>query len=693
MIHAWVFATVLAADPVLSGGAFAGMNPGDSRPYHLDPNERAAIDAAIQRGSSWLLARQGKDGTFLPGSQESPCPLPLTAMALWALAEAAPSEVCMDQAISAALETLLRHRQPAGGIYDPACGLSVYSSGVASQALRACLGRQETPGARNALVEVEAFLARRSSPESMVDARAAPLTSLDALAVARTLEDQRVGLSSAQQAATKFLSRTLRSSGKGVASGRGREGSRVGARAHAFAYEDVLPLVFEPLRPNEPRLQKARDAIERYYTLDRNPDLTKRYGPLGFFPGTQGLYYYYLVLARTLGAFESPIVPTPRGPRTDWVRELTEKLLSLQEPQGLWQNKDPRWWESEPVLVTSYALLALRISRDTRGMKPTESKVSSVDSALARGRSWIQARQLPDGSFAAGPEAGPVLPTALALWALASSRTPVGEAELLRASAALFAHRRADGGLYEHAGPRGLLESEAARHALAAVDARVESDQVKSFLRELEQFLAAERKKELERFASQKPEPPLPDVTGLRGPEAHAVEFLRRLREGAASRQGVLSPGTRTARLREAEDVVPLRVFSSLSARNAAVVAARDAIRASWPLDASKGRVVEPFGDAKLLPEDASNTFKYFVATRVLGALGDPVLELADGSRIQWREAITDRLTRLQSSDGSWSTGSGSATTPRIAPPGDALLETSYALITLNALEALSLPP
>ena len=49
----------------------------------------------------------------------------------------------------------------------------------------------------------------------------------------------------------------------------------------------------------------------------------------------------------------------PQGKKIDWRKELTEKLLSLQKPDGSWVSENGRWMEKDPVLVTCYAVSAL----------------------------------------------------------------------------------------------------------------------------------------------------------------------------------------------------------------------------------------------------------------------------------------------------------------------------------------------
>ncbi len=108
---------------------------------------------------------------------------------------------------------------------------------------------------------------------------------------------------------------------------------------------------------------RARAALTAWYTPDRNPDLTRRYGQAGFQSGTQGLFYYYFVVARTLTTFSQDKLVTADGVSHDWASELSSRLLRLQQPDGAWANVDGVWWESEPVLATSYALLTLKLCR------------------------------------------------------------------------------------------------------------------------------------------------------------------------------------------------------------------------------------------------------------------------------------------------------------------------------------------
>ncbi len=73
----------------------------------------------------------------------------------------------------------------------------------------------------------------------------------------------------------------------------------------------------------------------------------------------QGLFYYYHSFAKALSALGETRLEDAAGVQHDWKSELTQKLQTLQQPNGSWVNPADRWYEGDPNLVTAYCLLAL----------------------------------------------------------------------------------------------------------------------------------------------------------------------------------------------------------------------------------------------------------------------------------------------------------------------------------------------
>ncbi len=126
----------------------------------------------------------------------------------------------------------------------------------------------------------------------------------------------------------------------------------------SMTYSGFKSYLYANLSHDDPRVVMAHDWLRRHYTLDENPGM-----------GMQGYYYYLVTMSRSLNAWGSTTI-TPikadgtAGEPRDWANDLIDKLASLQKADGSFTNDADRWMEGNPVLVTSYALLALQNAID-----------------------------------------------------------------------------------------------------------------------------------------------------------------------------------------------------------------------------------------------------------------------------------------------------------------------------------------
>ncbi len=123
----------------------------------------------------------------------------------------------------------------------------------------------------------------------------------------------------------------------------------------SMSYAGLKSYIYADLKKDDPRVAAAVNWLKRNYTLEENPGL-----------GQQGLFYYYHTLAKALTAYGDDSFTDTAGKTHDWRHELMKKLVSLQKFEGFWQNDNNRWWENDPVLVTSYSLLTIEILQARR---------------------------------------------------------------------------------------------------------------------------------------------------------------------------------------------------------------------------------------------------------------------------------------------------------------------------------------
>ncbi|MCK6472811.1 MAG: terpene cyclase/mutase family protein [Planctomycetes bacterium] len=134
----------------------------------------------------------------------------------------------------------------------------------------------------------------------------------------------------------------------------GRDGKKILKSYGLMSYAALKAFILMEVSKDDPKVQSAWKWVRNNYTLDENRNI-----------GADGLYYYYLTMAKALSAYGAPFVETPDGSKHNWARELSDRLLSLQRMDGSWVNHaSSKWLESDSVMVTAFAIRTLAICRE-----------------------------------------------------------------------------------------------------------------------------------------------------------------------------------------------------------------------------------------------------------------------------------------------------------------------------------------
>jgi squalene-hopene/tetraprenyl-beta-curcumene cyclase len=132
------------------------------------------------------------------------------------------------------------------------------------------------------------------------------------------------------------------------------DGKKMWRSYGSMTYAGFKSLLYCGLAHQDPRVKAALGWIKRNWTLDENPGLRAN-NPTA---AMHGIYYYFHAMARALAAYGEPVLIDETGLPHDWRIEMTAKIASLERPDGSWAG-EKRWMEDNPVLGTSFSVLAL----------------------------------------------------------------------------------------------------------------------------------------------------------------------------------------------------------------------------------------------------------------------------------------------------------------------------------------------
>jgi squalene-hopene/tetraprenyl-beta-curcumene cyclase len=341
----------------------------------LNPELMQQVKASVTKGTAYLQKNQKANGSWSEAGMPA-----LTGLPLWALASSG-LPACKENA-DKAVTFLIDNQKSDGGIYvdqpdKKGGGLGNYNTSICVTALHATGRRDLVP----AILKARTYIASsqhfgdddhsggfgydKNNKRSYTDLNNTTF-SMDAMRRTQSLEDMRpAGEKRADvnwDAALKYVEKMQNKEGEtkgGFAYNTDDPKSGVTTNANgtvmlraygSMTYAGVLSLLHANLDKNDPRVQSAFGYASKFWTVDEHPG-----------QGQQGLYFYYNIMARALNAASVDKLPKSSG-EIAWREEMIKKVLSLQKPDGSWANENNRWWENDPVLATSYALLALEFA-------------------------------------------------------------------------------------------------------------------------------------------------------------------------------------------------------------------------------------------------------------------------------------------------------------------------------------------
>ncbi|MEO0965015.1 MAG: prenyltransferase/squalene oxidase repeat-containing protein [Planctomycetota bacterium] len=368
----------------------------------LDAERRADARAAIDRGIAYLVERQAEDGSWSSGPGPAITALALRVMLLQPGIDAA------DPAAAKAIQYILAHRQPDGGIYGDI--LPNYNTAISVSALSLLTNH---PEAADAVAGAQDFLRSLQWQVGMTDpdgrtideshpyyggagyggsgrpdmsntnlmlqalhdsgldcndpafqralvfiARCQGIASNDLYADAidrdggfiysTSINKDLIGVPESK--ANPVLMKELVDEG---AAGRDVSGLRTYG---SMTYAGFKSYLYADLPPDDERVAAALAWISDNYDFTRNPGMPEP-------ARLQGLYYYWMTAGRALDAWGATYVDTADGPR-DWANDLIGTVTAAQREDGSWANAEPRWMESNPEMATCFALIALHAAID-----------------------------------------------------------------------------------------------------------------------------------------------------------------------------------------------------------------------------------------------------------------------------------------------------------------------------------------
>ncbi len=381
-------ALLLAAVPVPDARAQEERIPKPGAAGNL--SLKLEIERAIERGRTWLEQQQDAE----TGAWSDPSQPALTALPVMAILGDPNRELAkpLPESVEKGYAFILKNQKADGGIYGK--GLATYNTALSITALTLSGKQEHLPviaRARRLLINQQQDFDKRGVNDNLFDGGIGyggsyahsdlsnTHLALEALyyskkVLADTEFDETSEFDLDWNGAIEFVSRcqnseeTAKTLGDWAGLRKEDEGGfvyfpgdtksdeialpdgRTALRSYgSMSYAGLLSFIYAELSEDDPRVTAVRKWLSRNYTVDENPGME-----------AQGLFYYFHTMAKALSASRTGKIDLADGRKVDWRQELAVKLFDQQQRDGSWINQGSnRWMEDDPVLVTSYALLAL----------------------------------------------------------------------------------------------------------------------------------------------------------------------------------------------------------------------------------------------------------------------------------------------------------------------------------------------
>jgi squalene-hopene/tetraprenyl-beta-curcumene cyclase len=376
---------ILAVAAFLVPALFAADDPIPKDGKNL--SLRNEIQIAIDKGLAYLKAQQKPDGSWSDAEQTNPA---LTALPLVAF-QREPSGKNLKETpefMKKGYAYLRSKVQPDGGIYVK--GLSNYNTSTALLALMSSGEPKDEALCKNAYNFIVAQQASNMTNPAVdggisygptgtsrqhpdLDNTLVGLEALRAYRNSRPAVELAAGKDLNWEAAIGFITRCQNLPGANTekwasddpankggfiyfpgdskAGEQKLDDGRTALRSYGtMTYAGLLSFIYADLKKDDARVVAALDWLKKNYTLEENPGMQRA-----------GLFYYYHLMTKGLAASDVNTLDLPDGRKVDWAKEVALKMISSQAADGSWVNDNARWMEKDPVLVTTYCVMALEI--------------------------------------------------------------------------------------------------------------------------------------------------------------------------------------------------------------------------------------------------------------------------------------------------------------------------------------------